>query len=116
MNEIVAAAKSGRGKGNAYSRMKAQWTDAVYWRTLEAAIPRLARVRLRFDWVSTDCRHNPDNIEAAQKFVWDGLVGPKDARRSVLENDGWRQNAGTEHRHEVGAMPGVWVTVTEDVL
>lgn len=113
MNEIVKAAKSGHGKGNAYSRLKAQWTDTVYWRTLEADIPRLERVRLRFDWVSADRAHNPDNIEAAQKFVWDGLVGPKGAKRAVLENDGWKQNAGTEHHHTVGEKPGVWVTVTE---
>ena len=113
LNEIVDAAKRG-GKGLAYSSQKKQWTDAVYWRSMEVRVPRLTRVRLILEWVHANTRRDKDNVEAGQKYVWDGLVGPKEAcrhGRSVLANDGWDQNAGVEHRHVVGPKPGVFVTV-----
>lgn len=116
LNEIIAAAKGSGGKGLAYSRMKAQWTETVYMLTRAARIPRLRRVHLRLTWVHADKRHDPDNCEAGQKFVWDGLKGPPSqckAGTTVLENDGWDQNAGSEHSHKVGPKAGVWVTVTE---
>jgi hypothetical protein len=116
LNEIIAAAKGCGGQGLAYSRMKEQWTGTIYFAARAALVPRLARVRLRLDWVHVDKRHDPDNQEAGQKFVWDGLKGPPaqcKAGTSVLANDGWDQNAGTEHHHEVGPRAGVWVTVEE---
>jgi hypothetical protein len=115
LNEIIEAAKVG-GKGAAYSAMKASWTGTVYFAARAAMVPRIARARLRLDWVHRDKRHDPDNLEAGQKFIWDGLKGPPDQCKrglSVLANDGWDQNAGTEHHHEVGPKPGVWVTVIE---
>jgi len=94
--------------------MKKQWTDTVYWRSMQANVPRLPRVRLILEWVHTDKKRDLDNVECGQKFVWDGLVGPKDAcsrGRSVLCNDGWEQNGGVEHLHSIGKSAGVWVTV-----
>jgi Holliday junction resolvase RusA-like endonuclease len=105
MNEIVSAAKVG-GKGRAYSSMKARWTQDVAWHARAALVPKASRVRLELEWVSVDKRHNPDNLEAGQKFVWDGLQAA-----GVLENDGWAQNAGSTHRHSLGPRAGVWVTV-----
>lgn len=116
LNEIIAAAKGAGGRGLAYSRMKAQWTGTVYYLSLAAQIPRLQRVFLRFDWVHLNERHDPDNVEAGQKFVWDGLKGPPaqcKAGRSVLANDGWKQNAGSAHHHSLGPRAGVWVTVVD---
>jgi hypothetical protein len=114
-NEIVKAAKIG-GRGGAYAALKAKWTGDIVW-CIKAAVPPKGwtRVRCRFDWVSVDKRHDPDNIEAAQKFVWDALTPPSKGKPGVgvIPNDGWNENAGSEHRHEVGAKPGVWVTVTE---
>lgn len=109
-NEIIAAAKGHGGRGIGYSRMKFQWTTDIALAIRTAKIPPMQRVRLRFDWVSVDRKHDPDNIEAGQKFVWDAL---KHEIAGVLTNDGWGQNAGSEHHHELGPKPGVRVTVTE---
>lgn len=110
-NEIIKACRS-----RSYPRLKAKWTSDIVW-CIKAAIPPkgMTRVRCRFDWVSADRRHDPDNIEAAQKFVWDALSPPRNGKpgAGVIPNDGWDENAGSEHHHEVGARPGVWVTVME---
>lgn len=116
LNEIIDAAKGSGGKGLAYSAMKAKWTGTVYFCAKAARVPRLPRVRLELNWVHADQRHDPDNQEAGQKFIWDGLKGPDaqcKAGLSVLANDGWDQNAGTTHHHVVGSRPGVWVAVNE---
>jgi len=115
LNEMLDAAKGCGGRGLAYSAMKAKWTGDISLIARAARIPKMTRIRLRFDWVSFDKRHNPDNIEAAQKFIWDALC-PKakgKAGADVIENDGWDQNAGSEHHHSVGPKPGVWVTVID---
>lgn len=110
MNEIVSAAKGCGGKGLGYSSMKARWTGDIALLIRAARVPPMQRVRLRFDWVSVDRRHDPDNLEAAQKFIWDAL---KHKAAKVLENDGWAQHGGSEHHHQLGPRAGVWVTVTD---
>ncbi len=107
-NEMIAAAKGYGGRGIGYSKVKRSWTATVAWCAKAAHLPKLARVRCEFEWVSKDKRHDPDNVEAAQKFVWDGLK-----QAGVIENDGWDQNAGSEHHHSVGPKPGVWVTIID---
>ena len=105
-NEMIAKAKGYGGRGLGYSRMKAEWTATIAWIIKAAHIPHMERIRLEFDWVSKDKRHDPDNIEAGQKFIWDSLK-----LAGVIDNDGWAQNAGTTHRHRIAEKPGVWVTV-----
>ena len=109
MNEIIQACRS-----RSYPRMKARWTSDIVW-MIKAAIPPkgLTRVRCEFEWVHLDKRHDPDNQEAAQKFVWDSLSPPRGGKpgAGVIPGDGWAQNAGSTHTHVVGAKPGVWVTV-----
>lgn len=107
-NEMIAKAKGFGGRGIGYSKLKAEWTSTIAWIIKAAHVPAAKRLRLRFDWVSKDKRHDPDNIEAGQKFVWDALK-----LAGVLENDGWAQNAGSEHHHSIGEKPGVWVTVLD---
>jgi Holliday junction resolvase RusA-like endonuclease len=109
MNEIIAAAKSGRGKGNAYARQKATWTTAV------AAAARSARVRpvaspviVSCVWHEPSARRDPDNVMAGVKFVMDGMVSA-----GVIDGDGCADVVSV--RHEVIApspTPGVVVTVT----
>jgi Holliday junction resolvase RusA-like endonuclease len=110
-NEMISKAKGFGGRGIGYSQMKASWTDTIAWIAKAAHIPKLERIRLDFDWVSKDKRHDPDNIEAGQKFVWDALK-----LAGVIANDGWAQNAGSSHHHRLvckGEKPGVWVTVEQ---
>ena len=107
LNEIIDACKN---NAHAYGKMKKQWANHCAWHIKAARVPKMSRVFAEFHWVSSDKRHDPDNIEAAQKFIWDAL-GARWAR--VLPNDGWSQNAGTSHRHSVGKSPGVTVTLDD---
>ena len=117
MNEMIGAAKGCGGRGALYAAMKTKWTDNIVLLILAARLPKgLTRIRCEFEWVSPNRQHDPDNIEAAQKFIWDALCAPKKGRAGagVIANDGWAQNAGSAHTHRLvdgPERPGVWVTV-----
>jgi hypothetical protein len=107
MNALLAAAKSGRGKGNGYARLKKQWTtvvaDVARWQRL----PRVDRAWFKFRWIEETKRRDPDGIAAGgRKVILDGLV-----EAGVLVNDGWEQVAGWEDTFEVGAEDAVEVTI-----
>jgi hypothetical protein len=108
LNDIIAAAKGCGGKGFGYSTMKKKWTEHACWCALSVPHPKSRRVRLELLWVepSSGGERDPDNIEAGQKFIWDGLKLAK-----VIPDDKAANNAGTRHRHDTGPRPGVWVTV-----
>ena len=103
---MLAAAKGFGGHGLGYAKLKKEWTETIAWIIKAARVPKLDRVRCTFEWVSVDKRHDPDNIEAGQKFVMDALK-----LAGVIENDGWAQNAGSTHTHRIGPKAGCWVTV-----
>lgn len=109
MNEMIAAAKSGRGAGNAYSRMKSIFTAKVAGTARAAKITRVRRAFISLTWHEETKRRDPDNFVAAQKFVLDGLVNS-----GVLESDGWNHVTGLDHYwiNEPG-NPGVTVTIAE---
>jgi Holliday junction resolvase RusA-like endonuclease len=110
LNEIIAAAKSGRGGANAYSRLKKQWSETVW------ALAKSQRMlicdwpaRVTFAWVEKARRRDLDNICAGAKFVLDGLV-----KAGVLRGDGWSAIASIEHFFDVDAKrPGVQVSLEE---
>jgi Holliday junction resolvase RusA-like endonuclease len=114
MNEIVAAAKGSAGKGYAYAAMKKAWTEKIAWCARAAGLHRhpLERIRVEFNWIdprnANGAQRDPDNIEAGQKFVWDGLK-----LAGVIPNDTRKQNAGTKHHHDVGPLAGVEVTIID---
>lgn len=89
MNEIVAAAKSGRGRGNAYSRQKSAWTLVVAKAARDARVgPFPLPVSLHLIWCEPNARRDPDNVHAGTKFVLDGLVDagviPGDRRKNII--------------------------------
>jgi hypothetical protein len=109
MNKTVAAAKSGRGRGNAYSRLKKEWTEFVknWVRSQYGAVPHGEPVRLSFHWTTADARTDADNVSSAKKYVIDGLVAA-----GVLSGDGRRVVVGFGREDfEVGDQPGVTVTI-----
>ena len=57
---------------------------------------KMKKIFLHITWYCKDKRRDPDNVAAAVKFIWDGLVAA-----GVIENDGWTQNAGWTNRFEV---------------
>ena len=64
--------------------MKTKWTNHIVLLILAARLPKgLTRIRCEFEWVSPNRQHDPDNIEAAQKFIWDALCAPKKGRAGV---------------------------------
>lgn len=85
LNELLAAAKSGRGRGNAYSRLKSQWTETIWALAKSAKLqPMTTPVRLGFLWVERDKRRDPDNVAGGgRKLVLDGLV-----KAGVIADDG----------------------------
>lgn len=110
MNEIVAAAKSGRGRGNGYARQKAAWTNAVAVAALAAKVEHIpSPVTVTCVWVEPNARRDPDNVEAAVKFLNDGLV-----MAGVLTGDRRKDIAAIRHQVITGKTPGVQVTIEHE--
>lgn len=91
MNEIIDAAKSHYHR---YNDMKQTNTDIVTW--VAKKISKKKRVFLEITWYCRNRKRDPDNIAAAVKFIWDGLV-----QAGVIENDGWNENAGWANHFKV---------------
>lgn len=109
LNEIIAAAKSGYGKRNAYHRMKVSFTDYVVLCIYEAQLKPMKYVTVSFLWQEKNKRKDPDNIVAAKKFILDGLV-----KAGILKTDGWRHIKGFGgERWGVSDKPGVHVELYE---
>lgn len=109
LNDMIAAAKAGRGKYQPYARDKGAYTDMVAWYCKAARVPHLPRVRVRITWIEPDARRDPDNIAAAAKYVMDGLV-----EAGVIQDDRQRYVAGIEHAWAVDRRrPRVEIEITE---
>jgi hypothetical protein len=113
MNEIVATAKGAGGRGYTYAKVKKRWTNDVALHVIAAGVPKgLKMIRIECHWIEplheNKSSRDPDNIEAGQKFLWDGLVLAK-----VIPNDKRANNAGSSHRHSNGCVPGVEVIVVD---
>lgn len=111
LNDLLDSSKGAGGTGAHYSRLKRQWTEAVWAEARAAGIhkpgPFAGPVRIRFEWRERDRRRDPDNVAAAKKLILDGLVVAK-----VLEGDRWRHVASWTDSWSVDAMnPGVLVTI-----
>jgi len=109
VNELLAAAKSGHGRGNAYSRLKAEWKTTVHYLAIHARLrPHTGPVKIAFDWIERNRRRDPDNFTGGgRKLILDGLVAA-----GVLQNDGWAQVWSFSDRWSVG-VPGVTVTISD---
>ncbi len=94
MNEIIDAAKKGRKGYQPYAVMKKENTNIVTW--VAKKVPKKKRIHLDITWIAKDKRRDPDNIAAAVKFIWDGLV-----EAGVIKNDGWNENGGWSNHFEV---------------
>ncbi|MCF6466375.1 RusA family crossover junction endodeoxyribonuclease [Clostridium sp. Cult2] len=104
MNEIIDAAKLHYLK---YNDMKQTNTDLVTW--VAKKVPKKKKVFLNITWYCKNKRRDPDNIAAAVKFIWDGLVQAR-----VIKNDGWNENAGWSNTFEVDKNnPRVEVRIKE---
>ena len=104
MNEIIAAAKSHYMQ---YRDMKKDNTELVTW--VAKKVPKKEKVFLEITWYCKNKKRDPDNIAAAVKFIWDGLV-----QAGVISNDGWNENAGWSNKFKVDKQnPRVEVNIRE---
>lgn len=91
MNKIIDASKA---HYQAYSRLKKENTNAVTWPCKK--LEPIKSAYLEITWYCKNKMRDPDNIAAAVKFIWDGLV-----EAGVLKNDGWKENKGWSNDFKV---------------
>lgn len=109
LNELLATARSRRGKGSAYSALKAEWGQTVWALAKSAKLqPMPTPVHLSFLWVERDRRRDPDNVAAGgRKLTLDGLV-----KAGVLPDDGAAEVHGWTDIFIVDKKkPGLLVTI-----
>ena len=94
LNEMIDAAKQGKGKYQPYAMMKEEYTTMVAW--LAKKLPAYEKVVLIITWYEPDRRRDPDNIMAGQKFILDGLV-----QAGVIPDDSQKYILGIYHRFMV---------------
>jgi hypothetical protein len=115
MNEIIAAAKSGRGKAVLYARLKKQWTDNVASLARDAGLAPVVCADVRFLWhelrAGRKRGRDRDNIAAGKKFVLDGLV-----EAEVIPDDDAKGVWAFRDEFQYGpGEPGVMVEIQEAV-
>jgi Holliday junction resolvase RusA-like endonuclease len=85
LNEMIDAAKKGKGKYQPYSMMKQTYTEMVAW--LAKMLPKYEQVSITITWYEPNEKRDPDNVQAGCKFILDGLVRagtiPNDTRRYI---------------------------------
>lgn len=73
LNDIISAAKKGKGKYQPYAIMKEQYTETVAW--CAKGLPSFeGAVDINITWYEKNGRRDIDNITAGTKFICDGLV------------------------------------------
>lgn len=108
LNELIAAAKGAGGKGYAYAKLKAKWTNDIALHIRSQRVrPIEGRAYLRFIWREANQKRDPDNVAAGgRKLILDALVVAK-----VLKDDAWQFVAGWNDAWCVDATPGVEVAL-----
>lgn len=94
MNEMIDAAKKGKRGYQPYATMKKENTEIVTWRAKKVSKKR--RIYLDITWYCRNKKRDPDNIAAAVKFIWDGLV-----QAGIIGNDGWAENGGWSNKFKI---------------
>lgn len=94
MNEIIKAAKRGRGKYQPYAIMKEEYTNIVAW--LAKKLPEYKEVDISIVWHEPNARRDLDNIMSGQKFIMDGLV-----KAGTIPDDSQKYVKSVTHRFEI---------------
>ncbi len=94
LNDIIEAAKKGKGKYQPYAIMKERYTSEIGW--LAKKLPAYERVDITITWHEPNRRRDPDNVVGGTKFVMDGLVAG-----GVIKDDSQRYVNSITHQFEV---------------
>ena len=107
-NDIIGAAKKGRGNYQPYSIMKAEYTDMIGW--IAKQLPKYGREDIAITWYEPNLRRDPDNITGGgTKFILDGLVAA-----GVIKDDSQRYINSNSHRYKLDRKePRIEVIVKE---
>ena len=86
-----------RGHWSQAAKIKKEETERVYWACKEQKLKPYKGIpnEAIFSWYHKNTRMDFDNVEFAQKFIWDGLVMAK-----ILKSDGQKHTPKTRsHWH-----------------
>lgn len=109
LNTYVDAERTNKYRASA---IKKEETERVYWQCkIQRIKPIGKKEAVIFHWYNKNSRKDFDNIEFAQKFIWDGLVLAK-----VLPDDSQKYVPAIRiHKHDVDPKrPRVEITFNPD--
>lgn len=109
LNEIIAAAKYGKGAGNRYRKLKSDTEMIIFAAVKKSGLsPFTEPVFIHFEWIEPNRRRDPDNVAAGKKFCLDLLQ-----KTGTISGDGWKHIAGLKDTFRVDKdNPGVLVTIS----
>ena len=96
LNELIAANRSYRIKGN---KLKRNNTDIVKAAIYEAGLKGYEcreTVKINFYWYEKNKRRDKDNIASAKKYILDAMI-----ETGLIKNDGWKNVAGFKDRFDI---------------
>jgi len=95
LNEIIRAAKCGKGKYQPYAAMKHEYGDVIAY--LAKKLPPYGVVNITIKWYEPDSRRDIDNIAAGgTKLICDALVNA-----GVIKDDSQRYVKSISHEFYV---------------
>lgn len=106
MNDLIEENRYCQFSG---ANLKKKWTHIV---TRECFCQKLKpfyrQINIEFLWICQNKRRDKDNIMAAQKFIFDGLV-----KARVIKNDGWKEIGSINHKFTTGNYDSVEIVMEE---
>lgn len=119
LNDILLKTKQRRGKGTAYSAMKAALTDEIqHLAVSQGFLPVKGPAWFTYLHMEGARNRDPSNFaSAAQKVIEDGLQGSRKIptwHRPYISGDGWKYVSGFIHYWNLSPEPGVFVIVHPD--
>ena len=107
LNDMIDAAKKGKGKYQPYAIMKEQYTDIVAWTAKK--LPKFNKIDIEITWYEPNASRDPDNVMGGQKFIFDGLV-----KAGTIPNDTQKYIRNIAHRIRVDRQnPRVEIEIRE---
>jgi Holliday junction resolvase RusA-like endonuclease len=96
LNEIIRAAKMGKGNYQPYNTMKHEYGDVITY--LAKKLPSYGVVNITIKWYEPDSRRDIDNIAAGgTKLILDSLVAA-----GVIKDDSQKYVKSISHEFYVG--------------
>ena len=110
LNEIIRAAKDGKGSYQPYNKMKKKHMQIIATECKKQLKNiKFNRIHLDITWYCDRKRKDPDNIASGIKFILDTFVNLE-----IIANDGWKQIKGFSHNFEVDKEnPRVEILISE---